>query len=467
MEWASNVDIMLNCAFGDLAMMSTTIGAPPNERLDQPSVEERRALIDRIAASSQFRRSTRLRDFLLYVGGQSLKDGCPEIHEQEIGAKVFGRKTTYDRSQDNIVRVNATELRKRIELYFASEGLLEPLLLEIPRGGYKPVFYRRPAEGVQAAVAQPLLAPEILIPSLHVIESTGAAARRNYLVWVAISVALAAGCVALLVQNRALRGRLPDNTAGPAVRALWKEFVPGTQETDIVLPDASVSLSEEILGHPVSLSDYLNHTYMQVVQSPSLSPDRRADLGAVFGHNLVTLGDFHAAQQILALAPLSAPPRMTLARFYSADSLKRDSSILIGGKKSNPWVRLFDDQMNFSLDYDDRLGHTLVANHHPRPEEEAIYAAPTDLNSFTGYCVVAYLSNPSHTGNVIILAGTDSDATSAAAEFITSEESLARFRSTLHVEKFPYFEVLLKSSRVSGTSFSSEVLAYRTYPATR
>src|ERR1035437_10494418 len=99
--------------------MGSIANAPTEERLDQPSIEERRALIERVAASSQFGRSARLRDFLLYVGGQSLKEGCPEIHEQEIGAKGFGGSTSYDRSQDNIVRVNATELRKRIELYFA------------------------------------------------------------------------------------------------------------------------------------------------------------------------------------------------------------------------------------------------------------------------------------------------------------------------------------------------------------
>jgi hypothetical protein len=105
--------------------MGSIASAPAEERLERLGVDERRALIDRIAASAQFRRSARLREFLLYVGGQSLKDGCPDIHEQEIGAKVFGRSSTYDRSQDNIVRVTATELRKRIELYFASEGAHE------------------------------------------------------------------------------------------------------------------------------------------------------------------------------------------------------------------------------------------------------------------------------------------------------------------------------------------------------
>src|ERR1700683_659108 len=111
-----------------------------------PTIEKRGAVIERVAASEQFSRSSRLRDFLLYVGKQSLKDGCPEIHEQEIGAKVFGRPISYDRSADNIVRVNATELPKRIESYFESNGATEPLIFEIPRGAYRLVFRRRPAE---------------------------------------------------------------------------------------------------------------------------------------------------------------------------------------------------------------------------------------------------------------------------------------------------------------------------------
>ncbi len=92
--------------------MSSIANTPTEEVLtDQPSVDERRALIERVAASTHFRRAARLRDFLLYVGRQSLKDGCPEINEQEIGVKVFGRASSYDRSQDNIVRVNASEPR--------------------------------------------------------------------------------------------------------------------------------------------------------------------------------------------------------------------------------------------------------------------------------------------------------------------------------------------------------------------
>jgi hypothetical protein len=443
--------------------MGSITSAPVEERLDQPSVDERRALIDRIAGSAQFRRSARLREFLLFVGGHSLQDGCPEIHEQEIGAKVFGRSSTYDRSQDNIVRVTATELRKRIELYFASEGAHETLLLDIPRGGYMPVFRQRQAAGPAAETS--LLGDAV--------PHDGVAAqpvpqRRNYrahLVWAAVCIALAAGYLPLFQQDRAMHKLLYTWDGKPAVSMLWKDFVKPSQQTDIVLPDASLSIREELTGHPVLLSDYIDREYVKQTESLPVSKDRRDDLIDIYSHNLVAFGDFRAAQRILALSPVESSLHLTLSRFFQAELVKTDNLILIGGKKANPWIYLFDDHMNFSLDYDAARGIGSIANRHPHPGEAASYSPSQGYpNGFVGYSVVAYLPNPSHSGNVIIITGTDSDATSAAAEFLTSEEQLAKFRKTIDADRFPYFEVLLKTSRLSGTSLSSEIVAYRTYP---
>jgi hypothetical protein len=445
--------------------MGSIANAPPEESVGQPSIDERRALIERITASAHFGRSARLRDFLLYVGHQSLKEGCPEIHEQEIGAKVFGRSSSYDRSQDNIVRVNATELRKRIDLYFATEGEQETLVLEIPRGGYKPVFHRRTATAAELAPSP--VGPE-MARALDAAADQAARGRRGMrrgsMVLGAICVALAAACATLWQQNRTIRRAMSPWEAKPAVSLLWSAFVKPSQQTDIVLPDASISIREELTGQPTSLSDYINRQYMNETESLPFSKDRRDDLNDIYGHNLVAFGDFRAAQQILALSPVGSSLRLTLSRFFQAESVKHDNLILIGGKKANPWVYLFDDQMTFSLDYDDAQGAGYIANRHPRPGEAASYAPSLYPSGLVGYSVVAYLPNPSHNGNVIILAGTDSDATSAAAEFLTSEEQLKEFQNALHVQKFPYFEVLLKTSRLSGTSFSSEILAYRTYP---
>jgi hypothetical protein len=419
----------------------------------------------------QFRRSARLRDFLLYVGRQSLKEGCPEIHEQEIGAKVFGRSLSYDRSQDNIVRVNATELRKRIDLYFASEGAHETLVLEIPRGAYKPIFHRRPVEPQQIPAlhhfseAHDPSAAETVHPAPSAVPEAPAPRRSAMrFLWPALTLALAVACVLLVLQNRSMQKGLNAWEGKPALAAFWGDFLRYHQQTDVVLPDDSVSLIEDITHRPISLTDYLNRSYLRQIQNSDYSADRKVDLDEVANHNLVTFGGVRAAQQVLALIPLTPAPHLTLTRYYVADAIKRNNVVLIGGKKANPWVHLFDGQINFLTDYDDDHAQAVVRNLNPKPGEQALYPVMHDANALLGYSVIAYLPNPGHTGNAIILAGTDSDATAAAAEFLASEDQLSKFRATLHVQKFPYFEVLLKTSRLSGTSFNSEIVAYRTYP---
>ncbi|MGO9494936.1 MAG: hypothetical protein ACLPZY_21775 [Terracidiphilus sp.] len=429
----------------------------------EPSIEERLALIERVAASEQFSRSARLRDFLLYVGRRSLKEGSPEIHEQEIGAKVFGRPESYDRTSDNIVRVNATELRKRIDSYFAQDGARETLIFEIPRGGYKPVFrWRLPElpDPKTSAAAEPAHDAAQGLPTAI------ATRRRSYAVIVLtlICLSLAAACVILFQQNRVMRAALHPWEGQPAVAAFWNGFLDSHRQTDVVLPDDSASVIEDITGNPITLGEYLSRNYVRQVQTSNLSEDRKADVYQVYNHNLVTFGAVRAAQTVLSEIPANDPHYLTLARNFTADEVKRDNVVLIGGQKSVPWDHLFDDQLNFVTDYDYAHGAQIVRNRNPRPGEQPIYTVSLSPDNFYGYAAIAYLPNPSRTGNVIILAGTDSDATGAAGAFLTSEEQMQKLRTALHADRFPYFEVLLKTSRLSGTFFDADLVAFRAYP---
>ncbi|HEV2687863.1 MAG TPA: hypothetical protein VGV35_04890, partial [Bryobacteraceae bacterium] len=77
-------------------------------RVNEAKVDEqRRLLIERVAASRYITKSARLRDLLLYLAERAA-EGSGEIHEQEIGHKVFGRPSDYDTGSDNIVRVHAS-----------------------------------------------------------------------------------------------------------------------------------------------------------------------------------------------------------------------------------------------------------------------------------------------------------------------------------------------------------------------
>ncbi|MGB7265852.1 MAG: hypothetical protein WBC92_10090 [Terracidiphilus sp.] len=429
-----------------------------------PSVDERRALIERVAACEQFTRSARLRSFLLYVGRQSLKEGCPEIHEQEIGAKVFGRPDSYDRTSDNIVRVNATELRKRIESYFATTGAAEPLIFDIPRGSYKPVFHRRlievPNHQATTVESSHAVQPEPAIETSDRIRPQFVA----QLIWALVSLAFAIASSVLFIQNRSMRAALHPWENQPAVAAFWSGFLDSHLPTDVVLPDDSASVVEDITHDPITLGDYLSRGFERQIQSSSMSADRKEDVYEILNHNLVTFGAVRAVQLVLGEIPSTDSHFLAFSRNFSADEVKRNNVVLIGGQKAVPWDYLFDNQLSFVTDYDYAHSQQIVRNRNPKQGEQSIYTVPGGAGDLIGYATIAYLPNPSRTGHVIILAGTDSDATGAAAAFLTSEDQMERLRNTFRAKNFPYFEVLLKTSRVSGTFFDAECIAYRTYP---
>jgi len=421
-------------------------------------------LLERAAASPQLRRAARSREFLFYVAGKSLKDSSTDIHEQEIGCAVFGRDENYDTSQDNIVRVSATELRKRIDGYFATDGASEPLIFEIPRGSYSPVFRWR------SETIPPVAKPEAAeVPELPQPKASLPLRRQLPLMLVsAVAIVLAIGCSflwqedqSLINQSASMRKELHTWQGSPALTTFWGKFFDSPQETDIVLADTSYNLIEDISQQTYSLSEYLDRRYIDLSKPPAgLTRTVFEEIGS---RRSSSFGDFRVAQKIKDLDRGSSKMQIDFARDYTTDSVKTNNVILIGGRRSNPWIDLFKDQLNFVLGYDQVLSKRYVKNLHPRPGEEAIYLRPLDQLNSIGYSVVAYLPNADHTANVLLIEGSDSQATNAAGDFVTSETSMANFLKLLNVKQFPYFEVLLKTTRLSGTPMSADVLAYRTY----
>src|SRR3954451_19454277 len=94
-------------------------------------IREKRELVERVANSPTFQRSPRLREFLVYVADCTINDRLEDTREQQIAANVFNRNPDYNPGQDNIVRVEARSLRKRLELYFATEGRNEPVIISM------------------------------------------------------------------------------------------------------------------------------------------------------------------------------------------------------------------------------------------------------------------------------------------------------------------------------------------------
>ena len=101
---------------------------------------EPRAELERVLASRDFPASPRNREFLRHVVERVLSGHDGRIEAYEIGTKVFGRAESFNSLTDPIVRIEAGKLRRDLETYYLKEGLRNPLRIELPKGGYRPVF---------------------------------------------------------------------------------------------------------------------------------------------------------------------------------------------------------------------------------------------------------------------------------------------------------------------------------------
>jgi TolB-like protein/Flp pilus assembly protein TadD len=78
-----------------------------------------------------------------YLVERRLAGQQDSLKEYVIGIDVFGRGESFDPRSDGVVRLEALRLRTRLEKYYAEEGLNAPLRIELPKGGYVPVFIPR------------------------------------------------------------------------------------------------------------------------------------------------------------------------------------------------------------------------------------------------------------------------------------------------------------------------------------
>ncbi len=110
---------------------------------DVPTPGEVRGTLDRIVTSDVFRSSPQLASFLNFVVEAVLRGTSDRIKGYTIGVEVLRRDTKFDPQIDPIVRVEATRLRRALERYYAGPGLNEPVIIDLPRGSYVPIFRRR------------------------------------------------------------------------------------------------------------------------------------------------------------------------------------------------------------------------------------------------------------------------------------------------------------------------------------
>ncbi len=110
--------------------------------IEPAAVREQLSLILRTPG---FQSSLRLQRFLSFVVEAALQGQADRLKAYTIAVEALDRDGNFDPQSDAIVRVEALRLRRALARYYGGPGRNDRLLIELPRGGYVPVFLHRPA----------------------------------------------------------------------------------------------------------------------------------------------------------------------------------------------------------------------------------------------------------------------------------------------------------------------------------
>ena len=426
-----------------------------------------RELVSRIVTSPTFSRSERLSTLLTYVCDMALKGRVTQLSEQKIGHAVFGRSPDYDSSIDGIVRTQASRLRQRLDLYFEQEGSEEPVRIVIPKGGYVPVFLpRQTEEEPRTPVSQPPATAEAAIPLPPMAPAAVAApsAKGSMLPW-ALCVLLAGVIAALLFRDH--RRAVARGAMAPP-HPLWSQIFTSEQPTLEVPGDSGLVLSHVFDGRKIPLNEYLGGDYRNAnVSFPErpLSPEMRTLRAEVAGRRYTSIVDLEASATLARIAVAAhSSLQVRYARDLRPNDLKNGNVILVGAFEANPWVELFERNMNFVLqnDYDTRVFS--VVNRSPHPGEQTHWDSIWDDPQHRVYGVVAFTPNLSGNGNALLIEGTSMAGTEAAWDFVSDDSELLPFLKKIQRPdgKIPHFELLLMTQNMSSSAVHSSLLAWRT-----
>ncbi|MGH9599005.1 MAG: hypothetical protein ACRD27_04030 [Terracidiphilus sp.] len=442
---------------------------PQNPWPDWFEQDPRWLVAQRVVSSPHFVRSRLLARFLLYIVAETLEDRQAKITEHRIGVHVFDRPQSYSSIEDNIVRNYARQLRKRLAEYFAEEGLAEPLQIDIPLGGYVPVFVAAAAAGSHGRKRRRFLPLAIGVASPKFPGRLSAATlylRLRWKAWLLRAAMLAAygAAVAGLAWFAATRRSAvrPEPRPADPTAPLWSALFGGPANCYIVPADAGVNLLEDLSRHPLPLVDYMKGGYRNL-PLPSIDTHSADDLR---GQQFTSFVDLQTVSAITQLPEFDA--QRVIVRFprdLQLGDLKYANAVILGAEGSDPWAAIAESNANFRIVSNPNMQGDTLLNANPRPGEKATYVSHWNEPAHETFSVISYLPNLSGSGHLLLLQGLDVAGTQAAAEALFHPAVIAPIlrEATRPDGSLRSFEILLRSTSLESNATGTHVIGSRIY----
>lgn len=397
--------------------------------------------IDRLAGSHTLHGSESLCKLLRYLATHALtRPGVP-LKEYEIATEVFHRPADFDPQLDSTIRVQAGRLRLKLAEYYGSEGVADPILVDLPKGGYLLTFHQRTA----ASHAGLSIAPSSK-------ERQQSASRKwvSTVLVLVVLLAAAIGAIFTLIANRTSAEAIANHveTVPAAFRIFWGSFLSGPQQPWVIFSNGA------FVGRPETGMRYFDPKR----DSRSLILDHYTGVGEVLA--------VHALDSVFA--QLGRPILVKRGSLLSLDDAKNNNLIFLGSPAENLPLRDIPNTREFvfqQLTSGPRKGDLAILNLHPQVgEPNAFLASPSNLPLTEEYSVIARVREGNPSQSVMILAGTTTIGTQAAVEYICTPQSLQDLLQRLDVSKpenLKPFEAVLRVKVTRGVPVAMELVTLR------
>jgi predicted outer membrane lipoprotein len=403
--------------------------------------------IDRLVNNHILHSSESLCKLLRYLAVRALAHPGVPLKEYEIATEVFHRPADFDPQLDSTIRVQAGRLRLKLAEYYGSEGAEDPILVDLPKGGYVLSFHHRtppPHGGLMVASSG----------SGRRESATTSRITRNWAIAVIVLGILLAAAVAVIAAMFASRTNAEASATSrsepvpAAFRTFWGSFIAGPEAPWVIFSNGA------FVGRPETGMRYFDPAR----DSRELVLDHYTGVGEVLA--------VHDLDHVFGL--LGRPILVKRGSLLSLDDAKNNNLIFLGSPAENLTLREIPSTQEFvfqRLTTGPRKGDLAIVNLHPQAgEPNAFLASPSKLPLTEEYSVIARVREGNPAQSVMILAGTTTIGTQAAAEYVCGPQSLEDLLKRLGVSKMADlrpFEAVLRVKVTRGVPVAMDLVALR------
>ncbi|MEO8100523.1 MAG: hypothetical protein ABI811_22685 [Acidobacteriota bacterium] len=338
------------------------------------------AQVDRILQSQPFRNAESLRRLLRFLADRSAGEAVGPLKEYAVGVEGLGKTADYDPRSDSSVRIQVGRLRQKLAEYYRTEGLHDPLIVEIPKGQFNLTWAPRPDPADQPHTAEAGVKPTPLL-------------IRGLVIGLVLT-SVWAGVASYQLRNE--RQGFSRSMWTSELRQLWASFLSGQRPVIIAIEDPPFV---QFGGAGTYREMWLN-TWEDIEKSPRVAAIRKllGDPEMTPSHYYAPIGEASAAFVLgRFLGPLVPTLSLSAGTDLSWSILASHNVIYIGASV------FFNDRFNALpgvLDFNYAPGG--ITNARPGPGDLEFYPERSANASENGelYAIVTHIAGPSGAGDM-------------------------------------------------------------------